>query len=259
MSLINQQQIDQFHDIGYLITDVVFTPSELQAMADEMERVYQADLAAARASGDAQKVAEAKGRRAYTPFHTMSDVAAEFAKAPIYLDLCRAFVGPDADLYYNQATTKPPERGRIFSWHQDSGYTVTSPLEYITCWTAITDATLDNGCVWVIPGSHKMGLLPHIDEPETDDTYGGMTAQFDDDSGAIPVPVKAGQVACFSSLTLHRSGPNVSNTLRRGFVPQYHVPGVTLTETGQLFGDQWPVMRDNVRVDVPVRSGLLAS
>jgi ectoine hydroxylase-related dioxygenase (phytanoyl-CoA dioxygenase family) len=258
MAIIREEQVEQFRESGYLLTDVAFDTAQLQAMADEMDRVYQEHLAAARASGDADRVAATRGQRAYAPFHTMSDVAAEFVKAPVYLELCRKLIGPDADLYYNQAATKPPTRGRIFGWHQDSGYTETTPLAYITCWTAIADATLENGCVWVIPGSHEWGLLPHVVQPESEEEYGGKVAQFDDDSAAIPVPMKAGQVACFSSLTLHRSGPNTSDTVRRGFVPQYHVPGVHLAD-GSPFGDQWPVLRDGERVDVPLSSGLLAS
>ena len=47
------------------------------------------------------------------------------------------------DRYYNQCVIKPPEKGMSFDWHQDSGYQVTRPLEYITCWTAIGETTLD--------------------------------------------------------------------------------------------------------------------
>lgn len=257
MSLITEQQKDQFHELGYFLTDVVIEKNLLEAMALEMERVYQEKVAEARRTGNAEKVRAALEARSHSPFHTMSAVGAEFVKHPIYLDLCRAFIGPDADLYYNQITTKYPELGKIFGWHQDSGYSTTIPLAYITCWTAITDATVDNGTIWVIPGSHKWGVLPHESVADTPEKWGGKEAVFSDESGAIPVEVKAGQVACFSSLTLHRSGPNTTNTLRRGFVPQYHVPGVVLTETGKPWGDQWPVLRNNQRHDVPVFSRLL--
>lgn len=259
MGMISAQQIEQFHEIGYFVTDVAFDVQQLTAMADDMERVHDADVAAAVAAGNADEIAAAQDRRAYAPFHTMSDAAAEFCKAPVYLDMCRALIGPDADLYYNQAATKMPELGRIFKWHQDSGYTETEPLAYLTCWTAITDSNLENGCIWVIPGSHKWGVLPHVNEDEDSANYGARVAQFDDESGAIPVEMKAGQVACFSSLTLHRSGPNTSDTLRRGYVPQYHTPDVVMKSTGERFGDQWPVLRDGERIDVPVTSGLLAS
>ncbi len=177
-------------------------------------------------------------------FHTQSPVAAEFVKAPIYLEACAKLIGPDADLYYNQAVIKPPEMGKSFAWHQDSGYKVTKPLNYITCWTAVTRTFVGNGCIWVIPGSHKLGLLPHIYNHESRE----MLPEVKDESTAIPVEMKAGQVAIFSSLMLHKSGPNVSNEIRRGYVPQYHVPNVIAEVDGKPHGDQWPVLRGGKRV-----------
>jgi len=197
MSLVTQQNIDQFHEEGYFLTDVVIEKSTLDAMCVEMERVFQEEVAAAKKTGNDAAVKAALGARAVAPFHVRSDVAAELVKHPIYLDMCRAFIGPDADLYYNQITTKYPERGKIFGWHQDSGYTTTNATPYITCWTAITDATIDNGTIWVIPGSHKWGILPHEQTEETPDKFGGVDAVFEDESGAIPVEAKAGSNRLF--------------------------------------------------------------
>lgn len=244
--MIGPEQVTQFRDSGFFLTDVVFTPHELSAMAAEMDRVYEEDLRQAEASGDDDAITNARGRRSFGQFHTMSPVAAEFVKKPIYLDACRHLVGADADLYYNQATTKMPEgHGKVFDWHQDSGYTPTEPLEYITCWTAISDSDLENGCIWVIPESHTRGVLEHRQEPEDTERYGGKNAQLENDHGAMPVEMRAGQVAIFSSLLLHRSGPNASRDRpRRGYVPQYHVPNPILLSSGQPFGDQVPVLRN---------------
>ena len=248
--MISEEQAGQFGELGYFVAEGGFAPALLQAMSEEMDRVYREHLAQARAGGDAVAVEAVRNRRSFSQFHLLSLVAAQFVREPIYLEACRRFIGPDADLYYNQAATKPPERGRVFSWHQDSGYVYTEPLEYITCWTAITDSNLDNGCIWIIPGSPKWGLLEHLPEPETAERYGGKTAQFADESGAIPVEMRAGQVAIFSSLMLHKSGANTSAaSIRRGYVPQYHVPHLIAKHTGQGWGDQVPVLRGGKRVD----------
>ena len=244
MSLISEKQVAQFRDLGYFVTDAVFDPDILKAMADEMDRVYDAGVKEAEKTGGAEAVQAARGRRSYGQFHTRSTVAAEFVKSPIYVEACRKLIGPDADLYWNQAAVKPPELSKIFSWHQDSGYTETEPLEYITCWTAISDSDLNNGCIWVIPSSHRLGVLEHLQEQETEQIYAGLTAQSAGEKGATPVQMKAGQVAIFSSLMLHKSGPNTTaDRTRYGFVPQYHVPGVILKRTGQPIGDQFPVLR----------------
>lgn len=258
MERITTQNLAQFETLGYFVTDVTFDDGQVQTVADEMDRVYQEGVAKAEKSGDAEAVEAARGRRSYGQFHTLSPIAAEFVKSDIYLEACRKLIGPNADLYYNQAAVKVPGKmGKIFTWHQDAGYVVTNPLEYITCWTAISDSNLDNGCIWVILGSHKWGLLEHKAEEVGKKIYGGWTAQFEDDSAAIPVEMKAGQVAIFSSLMLHQSGPNkTTDSYRRGYVVQYHVPEVVNTKTGKPWGDLYPVLRDGVIVkDAPLNLG----
>ena len=248
--MISEKDKTQFQELGYFVTDVVIEPDQLQFMADEMDRLYREGVEEAKATGDPKVILAAEGRRSYGQIHNRSQIAAEFVKSQIYLEACHAFIGPNADLYWNQAATKPPKLGKTFSWHQDSGYTETIPLAYITCWTAISDSNLDNGCIWVLPKSHKWGVLEHESEEPNQQVYGGLRANFLDDSGAVPVEMKAGQVAIFSSLTLHMSGPNTSNnSTRRGYVPQYHVPDVILKKTGQPIGDQFPVLRNGHRIN----------
>lgn len=245
MSLVSDQDIVQFRTQGYFVTDVVFETEPLNTMANEMDRVYKAGVAESKQTGDPKAIQAATGRRSYSQFHTRSAVAAEFVKSSIYIEACRKLIGPDADLYYNQAAVKPPTLGKVFNWHQDSGYTETEPLEYITCWTAISDSNLENGCIWVIPGSHKLGVLEHLRQEEDRTNYSGVTAQLAQEDGAIPVEMEAGQVAVFSSLMLHKSGPNTTkDRTRYGFVPQYHVPGVILKRSGKPTGDRIPVVRD---------------
>ena len=102
----------------------------------------------------------------------------------------------------------------------------------------------------MLPRSHKWGVLEHENEEQNQQVYGGLRAKCSDYSGAVPVEMKAGQVAIFSSLTLHMSGPNTScSSIRRGYVPQYHVPGVILKKTGKPVGDQFPVLRNGLRVN----------
>ena len=244
MALINAEEVQQFRDLGYFVTGVVFSREELASMAAEMDRVYSEHVREVEAGKDAAAVESARGRRAFSQFHTLSPVALDFLKKPIYLEACRLLIGEDADLYYNQATTKMPGgRGKVFDWHQDSGYTTTEPLEYITCWTAVSESDLENGCIWIIPGSHKRGVVDHLREEEDEKRYAGKNAQVADD-GAMPVEMRAGQVAVFSSLLLHRSGPSTSrNRPRRAYVPQYHVPDLVLVSTGEPWGDRLPVLR----------------
>jgi len=244
VSLISDAQIKQFREQGYFLTEPQWSPAELAAVTAEFDRLHAETIKAAEANGDARGIELARMRPFIGQAHTRSDVLKRFIASPIYIEACAKLLGPDADLYYNQAVIKPPEKGMSFAWHQDSGYRVTRPLEYITCWTAISRTFIDNGCIWVIPGSHKRGLIQHV----VDHASSEKKPEAMSEEGAIPVEMKPGQVAIFSSFTLHKSGPNVSSETRRGYVPQYHYPGVVTEDNGKPFGDQYPVLRGGKKV-----------
>jgi phytanoyl-CoA hydroxylase len=237
--MITDRQLQDFRERGYFLTAPQFSAAELRGISAEFERLWRLEIAATAATGDQAALLKAEHRAFIGQAHSKSEVLAEVVHAPIYQEACRLLVGPDADLYYNQVVIKSPRQGRQFGWHQDSGYTTTVPLAYITCWTAITATTRANGCIWLIPGSHHRGLLPHAQNTEHD----SWDAVLEDERGAIPVEMEPGQVAIFSSLMLHRSGPNTSDGPRFGYVPQYHVAGARMASSGQPWGDQLPVLR----------------
>lgn len=245
MNLITDAQVQQFETEGYFVTEPVFAPATIADMNSEFQRLHTEEVEKAVARGATEKELVLFRDRLFLPqAHTRSDIIARFVKEPFYQEVCARLIGPDADLYYNQLVIKSPEKGRHFGWHQDSGYTPTKPLAYVTCWTAISESFLENGCIWVIPGSHKRGLIEHrLNEEET-----SVDAVVEDESGAIPVEMKPGQVAVFSSLTLHKSGPNTSKVPRYGFVPQYHVANPILCKTGEPGGDLYPILRGGVPV-----------
>jgi ectoine hydroxylase-related dioxygenase (phytanoyl-CoA dioxygenase family) len=101
---------------------------------------------------------------------------------------------------------------------------------------ALDDATVENGCIWVIPASHKWGVLPH----ERDDTLSDKVGYRGPEVG-VAVPVKRGQVIAFSSLLLHRSGANATDKPRRAYVIQYCQTDTLNPETGERWGDNLPV------------------
>jgi len=142
----------------------------------------------------------------------------EFCGSTLFADLCHDLIGPDARLYWEQSVVKQPHGTEPVLWHQDNGYTYVEPQAYLTCWVALTDATLDNGCVWVVPGVHRRGTLAHRNTPI------GFQC-FEDPPDAVPVPVRAGDVVVFSSLTPHSTGVNVTDDLRIAYIVQFAPDG----------------------------------
>ena len=136
----------------------------------------------------------------------------------MFADLCHDLIGPDARLYWEQSVYKQPHSAEPILWHQDNGYTYVEPQAYLTCWVALTDATLENGCVWVLPGVHRGGTVAHEDTP-----IGFQCCS--DPPGAVAVPVKAGSVVVFSSLTPHATGYNTTDETRKAYILQYAPDG----------------------------------
>src|SRR5437016_28203 len=160
----------------------------------------------------------------------------DFCRSPRMVQLVTELIGPDVRLYWDQSVYKQPETAREFPWHQDNGYTPVEPEQYYTCWLALSDATVENGCVWIQPGSHRNGTLRHEDSPIGRVGYRGPET-------GIPVPLTAGSMVVFSSLLLHRSGPNVSDATRKAYVIQYIPDGARNGRTGEVFDDRMRVAR----------------
>jgi ectoine hydroxylase-related dioxygenase (phytanoyl-CoA dioxygenase family) len=116
---------------------------------------------------------------------------------------------------------KPPQfQGQ--AWHQDEIYIPTRDRSLIGAWTAMDDATQENGCLWVIPGSHRSGYLyPQREHGNPDEFDFAPESHGFDETGEIPVEVKAGAVVFFNGYLLHRSFKNRSQVYRRVLVNHY--------------------------------------
>ena len=116
---------------------------------------------------------------------------------------------------------KPPEfQGQ--AWHQDEIYIPTRDRSLVGAWIAIDDATVENGCLWVVPGSHRSGYLyPQHDHNNPEEFDFAQESFGFDESASVPVVVKAGTVVFFNGYLLHRSFRNRSNVYRRVLVNHY--------------------------------------
>jgi ectoine hydroxylase-related dioxygenase (phytanoyl-CoA dioxygenase family) len=138
---------------------------------------------------------------------------------PEILNVVSNLMGPDLKLYTDQLFVKPAHHGSEVGFHQDSAYWLPlEPHNLVSCWVALDDSTVQNGCVHVIPGSHHK-LLPHhdLDGPQSL----GLLEDEVDVSVEVPVEIKAGGAMFHHSCLIHRSFPNRSDKGRRGLVAIY--------------------------------------
>ena len=160
-------------------------------------------------------------------------------------DICRATLGPDAFLFYEQYVIKAAEVGMKFAWHQDSGYVGHPHKRYVSCWCALDDMTLKNGTIFILPYSRAgtKEMVPHVQEPQTNDLVGYQGA----DPG-IPAIVPAGSIAVFSSTCFHRSGSNTTKNMRRAYLAQFSPEPILSKDGSGLAGLADPFLRNGLSV-----------
>jgi phytanoyl-CoA hydroxylase len=145
-----------------------------------------------------------------------------FCAGPVFQKLCHDVLNcDDVRLYRDQAMYEAPCPGRISLYRQDIGRTFVEPLQYLTCWVALTDATEKNGCPWFVPGLFRRGPLLH----ELDESGGDWTICNLRPDDAVCVPVKAGSVVLYWSLTPHMTGANHTDSVSKAYVCQYAPDG----------------------------------
>lgn len=167
-----------------------------------------------------------------------------FAHDERLLDILRAIIGPDVDVFLSQFIFKAPEAyGQ--PWHQDSFYFPFGENHQVGVWLAVTRATLENGCLWVVPGSHEEPIHAHVpdDRPHATQAY---TKIVDHDmSAAVPMLMDPGDLLLFDSHVIHSSTDNESTELRAAFVCHFGKAGVADHSPDGITVFDWaPVVRD---------------
>lgn len=134
------------------------------------------------------------------------------------LDAVEDLIGPDILVYHSTTWIKEAQSEAYTLWHQDGPYFFLDRPLHVTGWVALSDATAEAGCVHVLPGSHKLGPIAHVDAPGPNNMIkrGQGIPGYDDQTGA-PVPVLAGQMSLHHTHLLHTSRGNQTADRRIGF------------------------------------------
>ena len=240
--MVTEAQKQQFVDRGFFIIEDLFDGEEMDSVEGIIDGCVEDANAGMKVSGGAG--ISRPNEIVFTAFLAEKNNALrEFVMGDKFVDVTTGIIGPDVRLYWNQAVYKFPETHKEFPWHQDNGYTPVDPEQYYTCWVALRDATVENGCVWLLPGSHKDGTRPHTDSDLGRVGYTG-------DNEGVAVAMKRGAMAVFSSLLLHRSGPNVTeDEVRKGYIVQFIPSHTRNATTGEPLTDRLWVAKDGVRYD----------
>jgi len=162
-----------------------------------------------------------------------------FAERPDLLDRVEAILGSELDCFLSQFIFKQP--GAMGQpWHQDSHYFPFDRAPQLGVWLAVTEATLENGCLHVLPGSQREPIHSHVPDRRPEANYGYVEIVDHDMSASVPVLMEPGDLLLFHSFLMHRSTDNKSAGIRAAMVYHYAQAG-TVDGTEQATGRPSPV------------------
>ena len=230
---VTQTQIDQFDELGYFVVEELESPKELAELTRITDEAEDEAIAELKRQADERFLISENGAITFAgQLVRQKPEIRPFVRNEKILGICFDLIGPNVRMYHDQAVYKMTEKPRRFPWHQDNGYLFVEPQHYLTCWIALTDATIDNGCPQVVPGLHKEGTLAHYYV----DTLGYECFE-EPPTEPLIAEVKAGGAVFFSSLTPHLTGPNFTNSTRKAYIVQYASSDARVLEGSAEIGD----------------------
>ena len=220
--MINPAQLDFYHENGYLLVKGLLTPEEAAAFRQESHTLIERLSTRKNIDGTWNSVRNAMATAEQTKIlhcHDTQFYSAAFSRllvderlTGVAADLLNS---PNVQLHHNKLFIKPPEKGSPFPMHQDYPFFPHTKTTMLAAILHFDTASLEKGCVRVIPGSHKNGALPHQEE-------GGWHLPFEQYSldDAVACPAEPGDVLFFSYFTIHGSGLNTSEEARTTWLVQ---------------------------------------
>jgi phytanoyl-CoA hydroxylase len=206
-------EIEQFERDGYLVIDDVLTTDDVDVLREATAN--HSVLEAQEQKGFSEKTVHLL---AITTFHS---AFMELATHTAVIDRVRPLIGEDIQLEHSKLATKPPTKGMgPFHWHQDFAFFPHTNTSLVAVMVMLDDATPENGCMQIVKGSHRWGLLDHM----VDGQFTGACQEEDrwsDPDLIVNITPRAGGISIHHCLALHGSEPNVSGQPRRGLVFQY--------------------------------------
>ena len=204
---LTNEQINAFQEDGYVRLGEILTKKGLEHMRGESMDAWEFE------KGPFDPDATWLKNSLLSNVHHNSETIRQYYFNGPLVDIAGQLIGPNLKGATSQLTFKLRGNTMSFDWHQDNAYGELDPYTAITVLTALDNADEDNGCIWLIPGSHRRGQA--APQP-VEEKAALLPIRLEvDDSQAIPVPMKAGESICFHCWMLHKSEGNRSTTRHR--------------------------------------------
>ena len=208
--MLSAKEIERFHADGYLAPIRILSEADAAVLRTELDGLLE------RTGGLSDPAMRHKP-------HLHSKWISDLVRHPRVLDAAEAILGPNLFVWRSIFFVKQPQDPHFVAWHQDSAYWGLEPADVVTAWIALTDSSKDNGCLRVVPGSHRGPELPHGIDPSTDNLLLRSQSVTTDvpDSDARDVELSPGEMSLHHIRMLHGSRANPSTRPRIGLAIRY--------------------------------------
>lgn len=207
--VLTPNQVDGYHRDGLLFPLPALSAAEVEyfrACHDDLDHLL-----------GGKPTAVQKGDR-----HLDVKWICDLATHPAVLDAVEDIIGPDILIHSSTIFTKYAGDEKFVSWHQDSHYWGLSEPRLVSAWIALTDSTIDNGCLRVVPRTHTRAF-EHLEEPQRTNilTRGHTVSDGLDETEAIDIVLRPGQMSFHHANLVHGSNANTSSGPRIGVAVRY--------------------------------------
>lgn len=214
--------VRRFARDGFVQVDGLLLPDEIDWYRRLYDRLLSGEVDAGARRGDlgAGVPRQRDGVENITQILWPSELVAGLRTSDAYeraLAIAREILGPDLVFDFDMLIDKAPHTATPTPWHQDCAYWIDLPdRRAASCWIALDDATVENGCMWFVPGTHERPLRPHRSAGP-----GGALACDASESDGVAVPLAAGSCTFHGGGTLHYSRGNSTATRRRALIVNF--------------------------------------
>lgn len=234
---ISPQQIETFNEVGFVVIEDLIDREHVERYRELYDRFIYGDIDAGKNRSDLGGHSERNRAEVENVTQIMwpSDFVPGLLEGVYHqraLSVARLLLGDDMAFDFDMLIDKAPYTNTPTPWHQDASYWIDLPdTRAASCWLALDDATVDNGCMWFIPGSHRLPLRSH----RTAGAGGGALECDACEAEAMAVPLRPGSCTFHAGGTLHYSRGNSTDTRRRAFITNFRPQAMIELERAQNF------------------------
>ena len=222
--MLSKRLVEQFHRQGFVAVKQIIGPKTLGQLRRAVEEIIE----------ESRHVTEGNGLVEIEPDHSPKQprlrricqpvgqrkIFWEIAKSDAVLQCVAQLIGPNIRFDHSKLNMKASKGGMEIGWHQDAAFFPHTNFDLVGCGIALDDCTVANGCLMVIPGTHRLPILSHRIDDEFVGQITSDTNTFEPDQ-AVPVELKAGDMSIHHVLAVHGSNQNLTPDQRRLLIFEY--------------------------------------